>query len=92
MLEEEYIGMRGLYEKEYEREYSIGKRIGMCEGEVGTFRRLQRKFEKEKIMMALDIDEATYEELKMFHEKYKGLTIEKMAAHIIAESEFLIGV
>lgn len=91
MLEEEYIGRR-LYEEDYEREHNIGMRIGMCEGRVGTFRRVSRKYGKERVMSLLELDEATYEELKMFDEKYKGLTVEKMAEHIMAESEFLIGV
>ena len=42
-------------------------------------------------MWRLELEEDIYDELMMFHEKYKDLPANKMAERIVAESEYLIG-
>jgi len=91
MLEDEYCGKKMLFEVEYERGYREGLRLGICISVVKMFRRFLRKYGRENTMRRLELEEDIYDELMMFHEKYKDLPANKMAERIVAESEYLIG-
>lgn len=92
MLEEEHGGIKMLFEEEYERGYREGMRLGICISIVRMVRKLSRKHGKEKTMRLLELEEDIYDELMRFFEKYNGLSARKIAEHIVAESEYLIGI
>ena len=89
MLEGERVDrVYSIFEEEYEKGYNYGKRIGMAEARIEFFR-LALRNKDEDLKEGIAPDE--YKELLLYHEKYRGLTAEKMAERLVAESEFLHG-
>lgn len=74
-----------LYDIAYSRGYYLGYRIGRIECEI----RICKKLDLLAKNCINPKDIADYEDLLHFMERYKSLSTEKIAEHIIKESEFM---